>query len=48
MQEFEEKYLKLYLDFYNEMMNKTETSICHVTLVEYRDNKLYLHQFKDR
>ncbi len=48
MQEFEEKYLKLYLDFYSEMMNKTETSVCHVMLVEYRENKLFLHQFKNR
>ena len=48
MQEFEEKFLNLYLDFYNEMMTKNETSVCHVMLVEYRDNKLYLHQFNNR
>lgn len=46
-QEFEEKYLKLYLDFYSEMIDKTAPSVCHVMLVEYRDNKLYLHRFKD-
>ena len=48
MQEFEEKFLNLYLDFYNEMMTENETSVCHVMLVEYRDNKLFLHRFKEK
>lgn len=45
--EFEEDYLKLYLDFYNEMMNTTAPYICHVMLTEYRDGKLVLHRFKN-
>lgn len=46
-QEFEEKYLNLYIDFYNEMMDKITPYVSHVMLVEYRDNRLFLHRFKD-